>query len=178
MFMHMLFNDKFIHGDLHPGNMLVRLGEDGKAPELVILDMGLTVAMQPKDQKNFVDLLHAVAMKDGPQAGRLMVERTPGDRSAVIDEDVFVERVGELVSKAREKGFSLGAFGLGEILTQMLHLAYAHRVKLETSFVTVVTSIIVVEGVGRQLDSSLDIFHTATPWLVKLVASYALNGPE
>merc|ERR1712039_76418 len=134
---------------------------------------GLTVAMRPTDQKNFVDLLHAVAMKDGPQAGRLMVERTPGDRSAVIDEDIFVERVGELVSRAREKGFSLGAFGLGDILTQMLQLAYAHRVKLETSFVTVVTSIIVVEGVGRQLDPSVDVIEAATPHLVKAAAAYA-----
>merc|ERR1712039_1094502 len=137
--------------------------------------MGLAVRMGPRDQRNFVDLLHAVAMQDGVRAGQLMVERSPGDRSAVIGEDVFVERVAGLVHTATDKGFSIGKFGIGEMLVQMLQLAYNHRVKLETSFVTVVTSIVVLEGVGRQLDPSIDVIKSSTPWLVKLAAKYAFT---
>merc|ERR1711957_593473 len=80
-FLQMMFRDQFIHGDMHPGNMMVRLGSDGGDPELIVIDTGLAVQMNARDQRNFVDLLHAVAMKDGSRAGRLMVERSPGDRS-------------------------------------------------------------------------------------------------
>lgn len=175
-FLQMMFHDQFVHGDLHPGNMMVRLGEDGTDPVLVVIDTGLAVQLGPRDHRNFVDVLHAVALKDGPRVGRLMVERTPGDRRAVIDEEIFVQRVADLVHKARGKGMSLGKFGIGDILAQMLQLAYYHRVKLETSFVTVVTSIIVLEGVSRQLDPTTDVIEAATPFLVKAAAARAFSG--
>lgn len=174
-FLQMMFRDQFIHGDMHPGNMMVRLGADGADPELIVIDTGLAVQMNPRDQRNFVDLLHAVAMRDGPRAGRLMVERSPGDRSMVIDEEVFVERVADLVHRARAKGLSLGKFGIADTLGQMLQLAYSHRVKLEAGFVTVVTSIVVLEGVSRQLDPTVDIIEAATPYLVKAAAAYAFG---
>lgn len=174
-FLQMLFSDRLIHGDMHPGNLMVQLGENGLEPKLVILDTGLAVNMKVQDNKNFVDLLHAVAMKDGRRTATLMVERTPGDRSKVIDEDVFIEGVASLVERARGKGMSLGKYGLGDILAQMLQLAYHHRVKLETSFVTVVTSIIIVEGVARQLDPSIDVIEAATPYLVRAAAAHMMG---
>lgn len=174
-FLQMMFRDRCIHGDMHPGNMLVRLGEDGSDPELVVIDAGLAVRMGPVEQQNFADLMYSVAMKDGRSAGRLMVERSSGDRSAVIDEDGFVENVGDLVSSACSHGFSLGKWGIGDTLRQILQLAYNHNVKLDTSFVTVVTSIVVLEGVSRQLDPDTDVLKAATPYLARAAASHLLR---
>lgn len=175
VFMQMLFSDCLVHGDMHPGNIMVQLGEDGSKPKLVVLDTGLAVKMKAEDSRNFVDLLHAVAMKDGRRTATLMVERTPGDRSKVVDEEVFVEKVADLVDRVRGKGMSLGKYGLGDVLAQMLQLAYHHRVKLETSFVTVVTSIIVVEGLARQLDPDIDVIEAATPHLVRAAAAHVMG---
>lgn len=175
-FMQMLFTNNFVHGDMHPGNILVSLGEDGSTPEVVVLDTGLAIKMRPVDWQNFMDVLHAIAMRDCQEVGKLMVERSPGDRSKVLDEDRFIEGVAGLVHTARDKGMELGKYGLCEVLSQMLALAYSHRVKLETSFVTVVTSIIVMEGIGRQLEPNVDIIEVATPYLIKVAASNLLGA--
>lgn len=40
LYSEMIFKNGFVHSDPHPGNILVRKGEDGKA-KIVLLDHGL-----------------------------------------------------------------------------------------------------------------------------------------
>jgi len=94
----------------------------------------------------------------------LAVQLSPQDRRN------FVAGVGELVSSVWGVGLALGNVRLGEIFGKMLGLACYHRVKLETSFVTVATSIIVLEGVGRQLNPVTDLAAAARPLLAEAVA--------
>lgn len=168
-FLKMLFKDNFIHADLHPGNIHVRVQKEG-APELVLLDAGLSVTLSPEDRRNFVEVFHALATNNGREAGRLMVERTPGDRSLVRDEEAFIEGVSKLVSQVWDGGLMLGKVRLGQVFSDMLSLACDHRVQLETGFVTVATSIIVIEGVGRQLNPITDLAAAARPLLAEAVA--------
>ncbi|CAK9103481.1 unnamed protein product [Durusdinium trenchii] len=79
--------------------------------------------------------------------------------------------VGQLVNEVCGMGFALGKVRLGECFGRMLTLACDHRVKLETSFVTVATSIIVLEGVGRQLNPIADLAAAARPLLAEAVAN-------
>lgn len=177
VFLQMLFKDNFIHADLHPGNIHFqrrRAGTDSShvlRSELVILDAGLAVQMSAQDRRNFTDVFYALTTNDGRRAAQLMVERTPGDRSLVRDEAGFVAEVGSLVSEVCGKGFALGKVRLGECFGQLLSLACEHRVKLETSFVTVATSIIVLEGVGRQLSPIVDLAAAARPMLAEAIAN-------
>jgi len=169
-FLKMLLSDGMIHGDLHPGNMLV---SDSNNPQVIMLDVGLAAKMSRQDEKNFSDLLRAVLFKDGRKVAQLVLERSPGDRSQVREEEQFVSEVGKLVDRVTGQGMNLGAFGLGEVLGEMLNLAYQHHVKLETRFVTVVTSIIVIEGVARQLLPRIDFMEEARPHLMKAAAETA-----
>jgi len=168
MFLKMLFSDNFIHGDLHPGNIHFRFPADSEPePELVIFDAGLSVQLSRRDRRNFVELFHAISMNDGARAGRLMLERSPGDSSRVVDSEGFVSSVAGLITALRSGGVALGKVRLGDLFTQMIGLACDHRVKLETSFVTVATSIIVIEGVGRQLNPIVDLVLAARPLLLE-----------
>ncbi|CAE8685117.1 unnamed protein product, partial [Polarella glacialis] len=180
-FLKMLFVDNFIHGDLHPGNIHFRGGNisstgavlgssSGKPLELVLLDAGLAVQLSSQDRQNFLEVFHALAVNNGLEAGRLMVERSPGDARLVRDREGFVAAVGELCSNFWGLGLALGKVGMGDIFGRMMSLACDHRVKLETSFVTVATSIIVLEGVGRQLNPIVDLAGAARPLLAEAVA--------
>ena len=53
-YLKMLFEDFFVHGDLHPGNMFWRVKDDG-GPELCYLDCGLAVHLNQKDSADFAD---------------------------------------------------------------------------------------------------------------------------
>ena len=55
-FLKMVLIDNFVHGDLHPGNILVRHhGNDTKSDslQLVFLDAGLVVQLTERDRKKF-----------------------------------------------------------------------------------------------------------------------------
>jgi len=170
MFMKMLFADNFIHGDLHPGNIHFRFEKDPRSGlqevELVIFDAGLAINLSRQDRSNFVEVFHAIATRNGSRAGHLMLDRTPGDKSRVIDPERFVEGVGSLIDSFVSGGLALGQVSLGDAFSRLISLACDHRVKLETSFVTVANSIILIEGVGRQLNPVVDLLLQARPLLV------------
>lgn len=168
VFVKMLFVDNFIHGDLHPGNIHVRMSQDSP-PELVLLDAGLAVTLSARDRQNFLEVFNALASQNGEQAGRLMLERSPGHRALVHDADGFVTGVQDLVADVWGSGLNLGQVKLGEVFRRMLSLACFHQVKLETSFVSVATSIIIIEGLGRQLDPVTDLAAVVRPLLADAV---------
>jgi len=87
----------------------------------------------------------------------------------VLDGAGFVSGVERLISAARGTGggIKLGGVRLGDVFSDLLGLALSHRVKLETCFVQVATSIIVLEGVGRQLKPATDIMLAARPLLAE-----------
>ena len=53
MHMRQLFVHNFVHGDLHPGNILVQEQEAGTTPCLVLLDCGLATSLTQKDLEDF-----------------------------------------------------------------------------------------------------------------------------
>jgi aarF domain-containing kinase len=135
---------------------LAELDAEGFRPQLVFLDAGLVTRLDARNRRNFLDLFRAVAEFDGFRAGRLMAERcaTP---EQVLDPDVFALRIQHLVLGVKSQTFALGRVRVGDVLADVLSVARRHHVRLEGDFVNVVLSILVLEGVGRQLDPDLDL---------------------
>nr|AGU67995.1 ubiquinone biosynthesis protein [Strigomonas galati] len=100
MFLKMLFEDNFVHSDLHPGNLLLRTNDDviaaqqrnrhaklynrdGKERtprELIVLDAGLVTSLSKDERNNFITLFAAVACGDGELGADLMLDRLPKDQ--------------------------------------------------------------------------------------------------
>ncbi|KAL6725792.1 hypothetical protein Aduo_007821 [Ancylostoma duodenale] len=58
---------------------------------------------------------------------------------------------------------------ISALLSEMFSLVAAHRVYLDSSFTSVVLSVMVLEGFGRSLDPDLDLFQCARPYLLNMV---------
>lgn len=146
---------------------LEKLNEEGYVPQLIFIDAGLVTSLDDKNRRDFLDLFQAVAEFDGYKAGKLMVERcrTP---EHVIDEETFALKVQHLVLSVKSKTFSLAKIKISDILTDVLTAVRQHHVKLEGDFVNTVISILLLEGIGRQLDPNMDLFKSALPILRKL----------
>ncbi len=52
-------------------------------------------------------------------------------------------------------------------MEQVLLLVHNHRVLIDTSFTSLVVAIVVLEGVGRQLDPTMNLFKESLPILAK-----------
>lgn len=69
--------DSFIHADMHPGSILVRVAQ-GKSsrkwlffkskPRVIFLDVGMTAELSKSDRVNLLDFFTAVARRDGRTA--------------------------------------------------------------------------------------------------------------
>lgn len=135
---------------------LEELDANGYQPELVFLDAGLTVELTPKNRRNFLDLFSAVAQFDGALAGHLMVERCRAPEM-VIDEEKFALRMQDLILSVKSKSFSLATIKISDVLSKVLSAVRDHHVKMEADFVNTVISILLLEGIGRQLDPNMDV---------------------
>ncbi|WVN88470.1 uncharacterized protein L203_103681 [Cryptococcus depauperatus CBS 7841] len=226
-FLEMLLLDNWTHGDLHPGNIMIRfykptttdylfpllnkstknsiipassnrqasssivpedivhslancaqnqeawqsrleeLHAEGFEPQLIFIDAGLVTSLDQHNRRNFLDLFQAVAEFDGYKAGKLMIERcrTP---DYAIDEETFALKMQHIILNVKSKTFSLAKIKISDLLTDVLRAVRQHHVKMEGDFVNTVISILLLEGIGRQLDPDMDLFKSALPILRQL----------
>ncbi|RCN36277.1 hypothetical protein ANCCAN_17853 [Ancylostoma caninum] len=103
----------------------------------------------------------------GYKAGELLLTHAENSRNC-RDPHEFCLQVDQLVSKAMNKR-SLRSLNISALLSEMFSLVAAHRVYLDSSFTSVVLSVMVLEGFGRSLDPDLDLFQCARPYLLNMV---------
>lgn len=150
---------------------LLALGDDHKAwvkrleelydlgyhAEICFLDVGLITELNHTDRVNFIDLFKALSEFDGYLAGELMVERSRTPETA-INKEIFALKVEKLVDRMKQRTFALGNISIGDLLDQVLGMVRSHHVRMEGDFITVIVAILLLEGIGRQLDPKLDLF--------------------
>ncbi|GAA5971763.1 hypothetical protein JCM11641_001505 [Rhodosporidiobolus odoratus] len=146
---------------------LAKLDDDGYQPEVVFIDTGLVTRLSELNRRNFLDLFSAVAAFDGYRAGQLMVERCRAPE-LVLEEETFALKMQKLVLSVKSQTFSLAKIKISDVLSQVLTNVREHHVKMEADFVNTVISILLLEGIGRQLDPEMDLFKSALPILRQL----------
>ena len=178
-FLKMLFQDNFVHGDMHPGNVIFQpsggevtmraLNASGSVDgKVVLIDCGLIAQLGPRDERNFIDLMHAVITGRSREVGRLMIERSRSPPNTVFNPEEFCDKVADLVNRTvTGKSLIFGGLEFGAVITQLLNIAREHRVRLETDFVSVACALIVLEGVGKQLDPRRNLLWEAEPYILR-----------
>lgn len=146
---------------------LYTLHQDGYVPEIIFIDTGLVTTLNSQNRQNFLDLFRAVAEFDGYLTGQLMIERSRSPDLA-IDTETFALKMQHLVLSVKRRTFSLGQIKISDLLSEVLRNVRVHHVKMEGDFVNTVISILLLEGIGRQLDPGLDLFASALPILRQL----------
>lgn len=133
------------------------LSKNGYYPEVCYIDAGLVTELNVKNRRNFISLFNSLAEFDGYKAGELMIERSKTPETAV-DPEIFALKTERLVDKIKERTFTLGTVSIGDLLDKMLGMVRQHHVRMEGDFVSVVVAILLLEGIGRQLDPEMDLF--------------------
>lgn len=136
---------------------LEKLYDEGYRPQVCFIDAGLVTELNDRNRYNFLSLFTALSQFDGYKAGELMIERSRTPET-VINPEIFKFKVEKLVDQVRKRTFTLGSISVGDILEQMLSMVRVHHVRMEGDFVTVIVAILLLEGIGRQLDPDLDLF--------------------
>jgi ubiquinone biosynthesis protein len=164
----MVFEDGFVHADLHPGNILVTADD-----QVVILDLGLVAELDDTYRTVFARYFAAWAAGNGAQMARILVDFSPDARCR--NYPAFEADVVAFVSKYHGK--ALGEVQVSQVAFDMMNILRRHRVRVNAVFTMVNIAIAVTEGIGKQLDPQLDLMVEAVPFFARLQADGGLAGP-
>jgi len=160
----MVLREGFFHGDLHPGNLLVRA--DGT---LCFLDVGLCGRLSPRQRDYLTDLLVAIVQQDYEAVARIFWNMTLHGKDSTADYHTFEA---DVVENAERWFFgrTMADIEFGKILTDLFNLALRHRTRMPPDYTMTFKAVMTMEGVGKQLQPDLDLLTAAQPYVTKLVA--------
>ena len=157
----MIFEDGFVHADLHPGNIFITADD-----KLALLDLGLVGELDEPHRKGFARLFAAWAQRDGDGMARVIQNLSAGSGEVPDPERFERLRAAIIEFVGRYWGQRLGDVQVGRVLLDLLAIMRRHRVRVNASFTIVNIAIAVTEGIGKQLDPELDLMHEALPYFL------------
>ena len=168
----MIFEDGFVHADLHPGNILITPQD-----QIAMLDLGLVGELDDPHRRGFARFFAAWAQRDGDTMARIMYDMSANARAeqdaaagrTARHDDAAFERYRAAIIEfvGRYWGQRLGEVQVGKVLFDMLAILRRHRVRVNPTFTIVNIAIAVTEGIGKQLDPTLDLMAEALPYFLE-----------
>jgi ubiquinone biosynthesis protein len=164
--MKMIFEDGFVHADLHPGNIFITPDD-----KIALLDLGLVGELDEPHRRGFTKFFTAWAQRDGDTMARLMYEMSSNAAATAggppPDPAAFERyRAAIIEFVGRYWGQRMGEVQVGKVLFDMLGILRRHRVRVNPTFTIVNIAIAVTEGIGKQLDPELDLMSEALPYFL------------
>jgi ubiquinone biosynthesis protein len=154
-YLEQIFVNGFYHADPHPGNLFAL--PDGR---IGFTDFGRcgTVSRVGRDQ--LADLLVAIVDDDASLAvdTLMLAAGSPGD----VDVSRLEREVSRLITKYTNK--ALEQIRMGDLMTEVLGLARDLRLQLSSEFALLLATLVVLEGLGRQIDPGFDFVAATTPF--------------
>ncbi|WP_282942141.1 AarF/ABC1/UbiB kinase family protein [Paenibacillus sp. RC67] len=156
-----IFGEGFFHADPHPGNIII-------LPDQVIglIDFGMVGKLTPMIKYHFGSLV--IALRRNSTEGVIKAINGIG----IIPDDVDMDTLRNDIDELREKYYDvpLSRLRLGETVTDLLGVAYEHRIRIPSDLTLLGKTLLTLEGVVTSLDPSFSIVSVAEPFGRKLFA--------
>lgn len=161
---HMIFEDGFFHGDLHPGNALV--GDDGV---LYFIDLGLCGRLTRRQRDMIVDLMLALVREDLEGVARIFWRIGIHGPESSSDYEGFAGDVVEVMERWFA-GRTMKEIEFAGFLRDVLDGAMRYRLRIPTDYTMTFKALITMEGVAKQLAPGVDIVSAVRPYVVRLAS--------
>ena len=159
-FLQMIIKDNFIHGDMHPGNILVTQNN-----EIVLLDAGIIIDLDKTDQKNLLDLIVLIGNKQNDKIGDLLIERAPdkGQSMSKVQKERFIR---DIISIKNDIDCLGGDFDSGKGLIKIMKTIQESNLRLPYSLTSTILSITLVNGICNTLYNKMNTIDSITRYLI------------
>lgn len=167
MFLRHALRDGYFHADMHQGNL--KVADNG---DIIALDFGIMGRIDEYTRRVYAEILMGFIQKDYDRVARVHFEAgyVPADR----DVDAFAQAlrsVGEPIF-----GADASQISMARLLAHLFDVTERFGMETRTELILLQRTMVVVEGVSRSLDPSLNMWEVARP----VVEKYVLDnvGPK
>lgn len=158
-----IYEDGFFHADPHPGNVLI--GGVPDAPVVGFVDLGMVGRLSPRMRDLTIDVVTACLRRDHEGvADSLYAIGTPTKK---IDMEAYRAEVGLLSEKYLGK--QLKDIEMSAMIRDLVRGAVKFGIEIPTDFVMMGKSLMTVEGIGKEIDPSFDVYEEARPLFAELL---------
>ncbi|MGO4570615.1 2-polyprenylphenol 6-hydroxylase [Microvirga sp. 2TAF3] len=153
-FLRHAIRDGFFHADMHPGNLFV----DGQG-RLAAVDFGIMGRLGMKERRFLAEILLGFIRRDYLRVARVHFEAgyVPPHHS-VEDFAQAIRAIGEPIHDRRADEISMA-----KLLTLLFEITSLFDMATRIELVMLQKTMVVVEGVARNLDPRLDMWTTSEP---------------
>lgn len=154
----MIFQNGFVHADLHPGNL--RFLPPGR---IVALDLGLVGEIDDHDRLTTARLLFALATGDGPTVARIFHEESPSPRTA--DYAAYEREMSAFVDHVRVQG--LANLQVSAEIGRIFDILRRHHIQARAHMTMVNLAIMTAEGLSKRLAPDVVLAEEVLPYLAE-----------
>ena len=154
LFLQHAMRDGFFHGDMHQGNLKVAANGD-----LIAYDFGIMGHIDEYTRRVYAEILYGFIRKDYRRVAEVHFEAgyVPADRD--IDEFARALRsVGEPIF-----GMDATRISMARLLNYLFEVTERFGMETRTELILLQRTMVVVEGVARSLNPSINIWEVAQP---------------
>jgi ubiquinone biosynthesis protein len=171
LFFTQVFRDGFFHADMHPGNIQVSI-DPATFGRYISLDFGIVGTLTEVDKEYLAQNFTAFFRRDYKRVAELHIE------SGWVPAGTRVDELESAVRAVCEPYFDrpLKEISLGLVLMRLFQTSRRFHVEIQPQLVLLQKTLLNIEGLGRQLDPDLDLWHSAKPFLEKWMLDQV--GPQ
>jgi ubiquinone biosynthesis protein len=159
--------DGFFHADMHQGNL--KIGPDGA---LIALDFGIMGRIDAYTRRVYAEILYGFLRKDYHRVAEVHFEAgyVPSDR----DRELFAQSLRSVAEPIF--GQDATRISMARLLAHLFEVTERFGMETRTELILLQRTMVVVEGVARSLNPSMNMWETAQP----VVAGYIRDtlGPR
>jgi len=163
-----VMEDGFFHADPHAGNYLIMPGE-----AIGLVDFGKVGYLRDKDRMDLIRLyIAAIEMDVDGLIDQLM-------RIGAVREDVDRNKLASDLGRFLNKynGVPIKYIRARELIDEITTVTFRHHLRLPSTWWLVGQTIVMLEGIGLQLDPDFDVFKAAEPHVQTLMKNlFVPNG--
>ncbi|MEE9614359.1 MAG: 2-polyprenylphenol 6-hydroxylase [Thermodesulfobacteriota bacterium] len=169
-FFRQVFEFGVFHADLHPGNIFVR--DDGV---LIYLDFGIVGRLDRTVRRYLASMLYYLVKEDYHRMA--VVHREMGLIGRNVDIHEFEDALRDITAPIF--GRSLEEINISALLMKLIQTARRFNMKLQPNLLLLQKSMVIIEGVGRQLYPDINMWEVAKPLIYKWMArEKLLSSPK
>lgn len=161
LFLTQILEHGFFHADPHPGNILVT--PKGK---IAFIDLGAMAKMLPKDKEILEDFIVYFINKDATRL--ISTIKRMAIHSEIANEKMVERAIEEMLEIIGNR--SLQEIDIKSLFSNFSHLLNANNVIMPEHIYLLVKGIVLMEGIGRELNPSINIVDKVKPYIKKISA--------